>query len=427
VPDIQAEGKTIKICGIWSKNRWEWLSTQIASWFMNSCVTGFYDSMNDSAIKYIIDQTQMTIIFCEGKYVQRLIDMKKAGKAETIVDIVNYDDSLELKDEAAAAGINLYSYSGMTNEGNTIDTELNNLPGPEDLVLMSFTSGTTGDAKGVKLTHRNLMMDVESFEECIPLSRETTMISYLPYPHVFEQALMGAILMKGGRIGYFNGNPLLLTQDCSVLKPTVFPSVPRLYNKIYAKIKSQFDEFTGCKAFLVNTALASKTNNLLANAEYTHGCYDYLVFKKIKALLGGRVEFMVTGSAPIDREVLAFLKVCFACPILEGYGLSETSAAATASHRDDPNLGHVGGPVRCTKLRLKDVPEMNYFATDLPYPRGEIQMKGANVFPGYFKKPEITAEAFDAQGWFCSGDVGVAYPNGSVAVIDRAKQIFKLS
>lgn len=81
MPDIQAEGKTIKICGIWSKNRWEWLSTQIASWFMNSCVTGFYDSMNDSAIKYIIDQTQMTIIFCEGKYVQRLIDMKKAGKA----------------------------------------------------------------------------------------------------------------------------------------------------------------------------------------------------------------------------------------------------------------------------------------------------------------------------------------------------------
>jgi len=95
---------------------------------------------------------------------------------------------------------------------------------------------------------------------------------------------------------------------------------------------------------------------------------------------------MVTGSAPIDREVLALLKVCFACPILEGYGLSETSAAATASHKDDPNLGHVGGPVRCNKLRLKDVPEMNYYATDKPFPRGEIQMKGANVFGGYFKR-----------------------------------------
>ena len=251
---------------------------------------------------------------------------------------------------------------------------------------MSFTSGTTGDAKGVKITNRNLLMDVESFEECIPIGRDTTIVSYLPYPHMFEQALMGAIVMKGGKIGYFSGNPTNLLGDCQELKPTVFPSVPRLYNKIYAKIKDEFEGATGIKKFIANQALAAKLHNYHSNATYTHGLYDMLVFNKIKVLLGGKIEFMVTGSAPIDREVLALLKVCFACPILEGYGLSETSAAATASHKDDPNLGHVGGPVRCNKLRLKDVPEMNYYATDKPFPRGEIQMKGANVFGGYFKR-----------------------------------------
>ena len=193
---------------------------------------------------------------------------------------------------------------------------------------MSFTSGTTGDAKGVKITNRNLLMDVESFEECIPIGRDTTIVSYLPYPHMFEQALMGAIVMKGGKIGYFSGNPANILGDCQELKPTVFPSVPRLYNKIYAKIKDGFEGATGIKKFIANQALAAKLHNYHSNATYTHGLYDMLVFNKIKVLLGGKIEFMVTGSAPIDREVLALLKVCFACPILEGYGLSETSAAA---------------------------------------------------------------------------------------------------
>lgn len=126
--------------------------------------------------------------------------------------------------------------------------------------------------------------------------------------------------------------------------------------------------------------MSSKLSNYHANAEYTHGCYDFLVFKKIKALLGGEVKIMATGSAPIDKEVLAFLKVAFAVPIIEGYGLSETAAAATSTAYEDPVLSHVGGPMRCNKLRLRDVPEMNYFSTDKPYPRGEVQMMGSNVF-----------------------------------------------
>lgn len=136
---------------------------------------------------------------------------------------------------------------------------------------------------------------------------------------------------------------------------------------------------------------------------------------------------MVTGSAPIDSNVLNFLKICFCCPVQEGYGLTETSGATSITSARDPIAGHVGGPLENCVLRLRDVPEMNYTAEDLPYPRGEIQMKGQNIFSGYYKCPEKTAEAFDEEGWFCSGDVGVIYPNGSVKIIDRAKNIFKLS
>lgn len=135
---------------------------------------------------------------------------------------------------------------------------------------------------------------------------------------------------------------------------------------------------------------------------------------------------MVTGSAPINGDVLNFLKVVFSCPFREGYGQTETSAPATSTRLADPVAGHVGGPIRCVKMRLKDIPEMNYFHTD-EYPRGEICLKGASIFGGYFKAPEKTKEAFDEEGWLRTGDVGMIFPNGSVKIIDRAKNIFKLS
>jgi long-chain acyl-CoA synthetase len=152
-----------------------------------------------------------------------------------------------------------------------------------------------------------------------------------------------------------------------------------------------------------------------------------LVFKKIKALLGGNVRFMISGSAPIESDVLELLKICFCCPFLEGYGLTETSGGSSISLPNDPVVGHVGGPLPCVKWRLMDVPEMNYFSTDKPYPRGELQMKGATVFSGYYKRPDKTSEAFDKDGWFKTGDVVMVYPNGSTKIIDRSKNIFKLS
>lgn len=136
---------------------------------------------------------------------------------------------------------------------------------------------------------------------------------------------------------------------------------------------------------------------------------------------------MVTASAPIDKAVLDFFKVCFCCPVLEGYGLTETSGGSSVTWESDPISGHVGGPLKCVKWRIKDVAEMQYLSSDKPYPRGELCMKGSTIFQGYFKRPDKTAESFDEQGWFRTGDVVEAYPNGTVRIIDRSKNIFKLS
>jgi len=146
----------------------------------------------------------------------------------------------------------------------------------------------------------------------------------------------------------------------------------------------------------------------------------------MRGLLGGRVKMMVTGSAPISADVLNFLKCCFCAPIHEGYGQTESTAASCVTSAFDPVAGHVGGPLSCLKIRLREIPEMGYLASD-PNPRGEICYKGNSIFRGYFKNAEKTAEALSSDGWLASGDVGMVMPNGSVKIIDRAKNIFKLS
>jgi long-chain acyl-CoA synthetase len=138
------------------------------------------------------------------------------------------------------------------------------------------------------------------------------------------------------------------------------------------------------------------------------------------------MRFMLSGSAPIARDVMDFLKVCFCCPIDEGYGLTETSGGSCTTYPYDPESGHVGGPCANQKIKLKDIPEMNYYSTDKPYPRGEICFWGPAVMKGYFKNPEKTKESMHGE-WMRTGDVGMVLGHGGIKIFDRAKNIFKLS
>lgn len=138
----------------------------------------------------------------------------------------------------------------------------------------------------------------------------------------------------------------------------MFPSVPRLYNKFYTVMNETLNDLSGCKGWLARSALSSKISTVQRTGQMTSGCWDCLVFKKLKLILGGNVKYMITASAPIDPNVLEFLKCAFCCPVIEGYGLTETSGGSSFTSLYDPVIGHVGGPTRAVKWRFMDIPEM---------------------------------------------------------------------
>ncbi|CAO2143249.1 unnamed protein product [Urochloa humidicola] len=214
--------------------------------------------------------------------------------------------------------------------------------------------------------------------------------------------------------------------DLAVLRPTVFASVPRLYNRIYAAITNAVKESGGLKERLFHTAYNAKRQALL-NGRNPSPMWDKLVFNKIKARLGGRVRLMTSGASPLSSDVMEFLRICFGGEVLEGYGMTETSCVITTMDVGDKLIGHVGSPNPSCEVKLVDVPEMNYTSEDQPYPRGEICVRGPIIFRGYYKDEVQTREVIDEDGWLHTGDIGLWLPGGRLKIIDRKKNIFKLA
>jgi len=250
--------------------------------------------------------------------------------------------------------------------------------------------------------------------------------------HIFERVMQGIITFVGGSFGFYNGDVLKLKLDLAELRPTIFASVPRLFNKFADTILENINKLTGIKKDLVEKGLATKLKNLHEHAQYTHSVYDLLVFNKMRAVFGGRVRYMITASAPISEKTLDFLKVAFCCPIFECFGQTEVSGASHLTTAKDGRGGHVGGPMYHTEAKLVDVPEMNYTSKDKdltgdPLPRGEVWLRSSSMFKGYYKDPEKTAETITKDGWVKTGDIGQVRRDGSFQIIDRKKNIFKLA
>jgi long-chain acyl-CoA synthetase len=235
------------------------------------------------------------------------------------------------------------------------------------------------------------------------------------------------------QVGFYQGDVLKLTLDLAVLKPTIMVSVPRLYNRFYDLMQAKIKELTGMKKTFTEWGVAKKLASLESKAQTVDHFYDALVFNKFRDILGGRVRTMITGSAPISKEVLNFLKIAFCCQIKEGYGQTESAAGVTVSWTTDPETGHVGAPFPALDVKLVDVPDMNYTSEDLdhsghPAPRGEVCYRGHSVFKGYFRQPEMTRDTIDKDGWVHTGDIGMLdVKKGTLRIIDRKKNIFKLS
>ncbi|XP_023571366.1 long-chain-fatty-acid--CoA ligase 5 isoform X2 [Octodon degus] len=413
--------------GIFAQNRPEWVISELACYTYSMVVVPLYDTLGAEAIVYIVNKANTSTVICDTPQKASIL-IQNVEKALTpclklVILMDPFDD--DLKQRGQKCGVEVLSFFDAENLGKE-NFRKPVPPNPEDLSIICFTSGTTGDPKGAMLTHENIASNVAGFLksiECVfqPTCTDVT-ISYLPLAHMFERIVQAVVYACGARVGFFQGDIRLLPDDMKVLKPTVFPTVPRLVNRIYNKIQSEAK--TPFKKFLLNLAVASKFSEVKNGIIRRDSLWDKLIFSKIQDSLGGRVRFVVTAAAPISTPILTFFRAAMGCMVFEAYGQTECTGGCTITSPGDWTSGHVGAPMCCNYVKLEDVPDMNYFSVNN---EGEICIKGLNVFQGYLKDSEKTQEVLDKDGWLHTGDIGCWLPNGTLKIVDRKKNIFKLA
>uniref|UniRef100_A0A4W6CHZ0 Long-chain-fatty-acid--CoA ligase n=1 Tax=Lates calcarifer TaxID=8187 RepID=A0A4W6CHZ0_LATCA len=371
--------------GIFAQNRPEWIIGELACYTYSMVAVPLYDTLGPEALVFIIDRAEISTVLCDNqKKAETLLQNREKGQSAALKTIIIMDPfNSELVERGTKCGVDIVSLQDVEALGKS-NLQKPIPPRPEDLSIVCFTSGTTGDPKGAMLTHENVVSDA------------------------------------AGVIKSFEGDIRLLPDDMKTLQPTIFPVVPRLLNRVYDKsgAKSPF------KKWLLNFAVDRKYSEVKEGIIRNNSIWDKLIFHKVQESLGGRVRVMVTGAAPISPSVLNFLRAALGCQIFEAYGQTECTAGCTFTMPGDATSGHVGTPLPCNIVKLVDVEEMNYFASN---GEGEVCIKGRNVFKGYLKDPEKTAEALDKDGWLHTGDIGKWLPSGVLKIIDRKKNIFKLA
>ncbi|KAJ0016135.1 hypothetical protein NQD34_014425 [Periophthalmus magnuspinnatus] len=413
--------------GIFAQNRPEWIISELACYTYSMVAVPLYDTLGPEALVFIIEQADISLVVCDTQTkAQTLLQNVEKGQTlvlKTIVIMDTFDP--ELVERGRKSGVEILSMEEVETLGKD-HLQKPIPPKPEDLSIVCFTSGTTGNPKGAMLTHENVVADaagaVSTFESSVPLTSNDVTISFLPLAHMFERVVQVVAYGVGARVGFFQGDIRLLPDDMKTLQPTVFPVVPRLLNRVYDKVQSGAK--TPFKKWLLNFAVDRKYAEVKDGIIRKNSIWDKLIFNKVQESFGGRVRIMVTGAAPISPAVLNFLRAALGCQIFEGYGQTECAAACTFTMPGDVTSGHVGAALPCNFVKLVDVEEMNYFASN---GEGEVCIKGRNVFKGYLKDPEKTAEALDEDGWLHTGDIGKWLPSGVLKIIDRKKNIFKLA
>ncbi|CAB4423979.1 unnamed protein product [Rhizophagus irregularis] len=422
--------KPKEILGIFLISTPEYIMAQLACHQYNFISVPLYDTLGIDSIEYIINQTEMEYCIVTTDKGRILLNMKdKLPTLQTIIVIDKYDQ--EFTDLANSLNIRVLNFAVIERDGSVHHINAENAR-PNDVAVICYTSGTTGTPKGVVLTHKNIMANVASIRwlsergKCYSPSTDDVHISYLPSAHVYELVNTATMIYGGVAIGFYQGNTLKLLDDIAELKPTIFISVPRLLNRVYDKVMAGVKAKGGVAQWMFTAAYNAKKNGL-DKGNVDHWMWDRVVFAPIRARLGGRVKAILSGAAPISTEVMDFLRIAFSVDVYEGYGQTENAACLTMSLFGDTSSGHVGPPQVCVEVKLIDVPEMNYTSRDNPYPRGEICVRGHSVFREYYKLPENTAEALDKDGWCHTGDIGYWDDQGRLVIIDRVKNIFKLS
>ncbi|GMF09176.1 unnamed protein product [Phytophthora lilii] len=434
-----------RMLAIYMKNSIDWIVVEYAAYSFSAVVVALYDTLGPDSTQFILNQTEMTTIVCTAAELPKLTQI--SCKCPYLKNVIisggcKGDAQFEAECDARAAGLNVLHLEVVEAEGQKHPVAVEP-PVGDDIATIMYTSGTTGDPKGAMLTHAAILCGVKAVKDfCVAggygFSAGSVYLSYLPLAHIMERTSLVHSFNVGSRVGFSQGNPLKLVDDIKALRPTVFVTVPRLLNRIYDSITAKMMNGKKSIAFLFSIGVRTKLRRLRRHGMTHHAFWDRLFFRKIKYGLGlDRCEFIISGSAPLAPDVLDFIRIALLSTVVEGYGQTESCGGVTATPFEDLSTGFVGVPTTAAEIRLESVPDMGYLVTDRSHGegsatvpcmgRGEVCLRGPLIFKGYYKQPDKTAEAMDASGWLHTGDIGLWSPLGQLQIIDRKKNIFKLS
>ncbi|KAM4060607.1 AMP-binding enzyme [Hirsutella rhossiliensis] len=425
--------------GLWAQNRPEWHITDLALASQSLYTVSLYETLGPDATEYIINHAELACVVCSLPHVPVLL--KLAPRLPTLKLIVSLDplDHGELNTHTKAAvlnqmasqhGLQVFSMQQVEELGATCGRPMRPADW-DDISTINYTSGTTGPPKGVVLTHGNAVSANSSSRLSCNISPSDVHLSYLPLAHIYGRLVDQTALAEGAALGFFRGDILGLVDDMKILQPTGFISVPRLFNRFNSAIRTATLDADGIRGALSRHVINTKKANMRAppgKASNKHLLYDRIWTPKVKAAVGlSRVHSMVSGSAQLDPDVQEFLRAAFAATFVQGWGMTETYAVGTLQLNDDFSLGNVGAPMGCVEACLESVPEFEYSVDDKPNPRGELLVRGPSIFREYYKNDDETKKSMDPDGWFHTGDIAEVDSMGRFKIIDRKKNVLKLS
>jgi long-chain acyl-CoA synthetase len=409
--------------GLLSENRVEWTMTDLAILNCGAADVPIYATQAPKQVAYILNDAGVEVLFISNQaQYERVRDALNACPRLRVIvafdpvsapsgRVMSFDDFLSWGRAADEAEPEVYA---------TLGADVT----PDTLATLIYTSGTTGDPKGVMLTHRNLVTNCTTNRSLAQVTEGEIALSFLPFSHIFERNTIYMYLYAGLSI-YFAESVETVAQDLQGARPHFMTSVPRLFEKIYARAVEKAESQGGLKAWIGRWSLgvakqwaeaANKRRQPGALLKLKHSIADKLVFVKWREAMGGRIRALVSGGAPLSKE-LAFVFYGVGLPIYEGYGLTESSPTISVNHMKAFRLGSVGQPTPDVQVKIAE--------------DGEILATGPNIMRGYYGREEETAEALetDAEGrvWLHTGDIGHLDEDGFLFITDRKKDLLKTS
>lgn len=393
---------------ILSNTRPEWTFANFAIACSQAATVSIYQTNSPEECRYVLEHSDARCVFCEDAEQLEKIDAVR-GELPSLEHVVVMD-----ADGASGAAISL---DELRNRGRTrTDEEFDQrvaAVSPEDPFLYIYTSGTTGPPKGCILTHKNYRQVLDMVESRRGLEDEDEVVYlFLPLAHAFALLIQLAVVDLGGTLAYWRRDPQKIVSDLMEVAPTYFPSIPRVFEKIYTLATANApDRAELDRAIQVGfevRMMRERGEEVPPELEQAFDRGEEAVFKNVRALFGGRLRQAVSGAAPIAAEILKFFYAC-GVVVLEGYGLTETSTVAISNSLDEFRFGSVGKPLAGVEARVAD--------------DGELILRGSNIFSGYHKDTASTQEVLEADGWFHTGDLAYIDDDGFVYITGRKKDI----